>query len=164
MKRRTIGMNVGQSIAGFFVFMLIVLFCCLSMVLIALGTQAYHSISIETQDNLQVRTSLNYVMNRIRSMDELENIRIESFASGDAIIFVQQYDDEQYELRIFCTDGELREQFTSADVAFDPEDGVRLADLERMNVRWMADALLELEFTYADQDTHTIHAAIKSQM
>ena len=122
--KRNAPLQLGGAFASF---LLAALLLTLSLLTLTAGVKAYASISDSADENTNRRDALLYVIGKFRAMDGNAEIRIDhNAADGDLIRFVQEYDGETYETRIFCSDGYMKELLCAQSDPFDPEGGETL--------------------------------------
>lgn len=152
-----------HAVAGLFVFVLLALFALLSMLLVIIGAQTYRSITVSAEMNTQRRLGVSYVANRVRSADQSGGITLEQYGDITAIVQHVSAEDGAYENRIYCCDGELREQFVRADVPFDAQQGRTVSEIARMDVQMTAERVLYVEIEQADGTVETMHVRLRSE-
>jgi hypothetical protein len=116
-----------HAISGAFVFLLLGLFAVLSTVLVLFGVQAYSGTVDRTALHNRERILHAVVLNALQSDDRAGAVTIERLNDLDVLSIAYQYGEDAYVKRIYCYDGALRELFTDATRAFDPEEGERIS-------------------------------------
>ena len=91
--------------------LLILLFSVLSLMLVLSGAGVYKNTVENTRYNNQVRATLSYVSNKVRSADS-STIRIEQRNNISVLLFTESIEDTVYETMIYVYDGSLREMFS----------------------------------------------------
>lgn len=160
------GFRFGGAVTGWFVMMLILMFVGLSVALIALGSQAYRSITQTAEENAQKRTAVGYVINRVHAFDAKGGVRVEEVELEgqltDVLTLAEWIDGECYETRLFCADGSLREQFTHAQTPLETAyDGEKIVELAEFEVE-IAGSMIQVTFTHPDGATDTVHVALRN--
>ena len=103
---------------GFAAFVLAALLTLMATLTLAAGARAYVSVRDLAAANARKRDSLLYVIGKFRALDGRAEIVVsDNGETGDMLTFIQTIEDERYETRIFCLDGELREQFCAYGAA-----------------------------------------------
>ena len=100
--------------------LLILLFSMLSLMLVLSGAGVYKNTVENTRRNNEVRASLSYVSNKVRSADS-STIRIEQRNNISVLLFTESIEDTVYETMIYVYDGSLREMFSRQGRTFHPE-------------------------------------------
>lgn len=128
--------NAPLKMSGAFAsFLLTSFLVMLSVLTLTAGVNAYASISDSTADNTNKRDALLYVIGKFRAMDGNATIKIDhNAADGDLIRFMQKFDDELYETRIYCSGGYLKELLCAVSDPFNPEDGELLIKADAIYV------------------------------
>ena len=170
MSQRTMKTDRGlyrhAAVTNLLVVSLILLFAALSIALIVLGAQAYQAISETAYQNVQIRSTVGYVLSRIQAYDRSGAIRIEdvqlSGQSTRVMLLSEEIDGEIYETRMYCADGALREQTVHNEIPMaDAQDGEQIAKLNALHVQRDGN-LLTLEFTHVDGERQTLHGVLHS--
>ena len=99
--------------------LLILLFSVLSLMLVLSGAGVYKNTVENTRYNNQVRATLSYVSNKVRSADS-STIRIEQRNNISVLLFTESIEDTVYETMIYVYDGSLREMFSRQGRTFHP--------------------------------------------
>jgi hypothetical protein len=147
-----------HAIGGAFAFALIGLFAVLSLLLVAIGTQAYRSVVNASDVNSDARCGVNYLLNRTRSCD----INGGASIKNGALVLPSLLDGEEYEVYIYLYDGWLTEQFVGEGEEFAPECGEKLIEAETMELAEEG-GLIRVRIGMASGDAETIHIARRSQ-
>lgn len=140
---------------------LVCLFALLSVLVIAIGVQAYNQVVRNADANAQLRTSLSYTANKIRAHDGLGEIAAAREGGIDTLALFQAIEGEAYVTYIYCYDGMLYEWFTAADAAFDPELGEALVPMESFRAS-VGDNRVEQWYVNTDGVRYTQYTAIIS--
>ena len=106
-----------------FVWLLLSLFALASALTVLLGAQAYRTIHARSEDSAQGRILRSFVRSAVQSEDARGAIRVEEFDGVKTLTLTRVIDGVEYDWRIYCHGGELRERFTSSGRKFDPELG-----------------------------------------
>lgn len=132
-----------HSIDVFFVLCLFMMFAlCLSALLLA-GAKSYQRISQNSQDNFDLRTSLFYVTNKMRSADS-GGISLGEFGTGDAIFLEEEVDGVLYVTKIYQYEDCLMELFAEQGNDLDPVAGVEVTKVSDFQVEKIEGELLEV--------------------
>lgn len=117
-----------SAINGLLVFLIYGMFALFALFLVVIGARVYKSVVAIGDSNAAMRTGFCYISNKVRmngdggvSLDEVDGLPVltlRSLISG-----------EEYETRIYYTDGVLWEQFMPAYAGFDPADGEKIVAL-----------------------------------
>ena len=150
-----------HSISGAFVFLLLGVFAVFSMLLTVLGAQAYREIIDESSSHTRGRIMQTFVRNAVRAQDEADAVSIEEYDGVPVLAIHSDIDGEGYTQYIYCWQGELRELFTSARYAFEPEDGTLICEAEGFEAA-LENGLLTARMTDAEGTVSTAYIACRS--
>ncbi len=149
-------MNRKHTIDTLFVFLLYGLFALLSMLLILIGSRIYKRTVENTEARGDVRASLSYVANKIRSSDRAA---LETRGSLSVLVLTQTVDGEDFETCIYYTGGALKEYLIEAGSPFHPEKGETVTALTAFSFA-EEDGLLTVTSAGRDGRPHTMHIAL----
>jgi hypothetical protein len=148
-------------------------FLMISSMLIVSGANVYNSVSRSMTAGSALRSSSAYLANRLRGCGDAEKVLIgstresvgatgtqQSLESGDMLILEENYDGDTYYTRIYLYDGWLRESFLWSEVAFYPEDGERIVEVEDFSVE-KDGALVSYSFSYPDAPSSNCSIALR---
>lgn len=107
------------SIDIIFVMTLFAIFTILSSLVIVIGINVYKNISDNQKDNNQIRTTLTYIVNKVRANDEEAKIYIENKDNVDVLVFESDMDGTAIQNLIFFHNGELKEATIAKGDDFD---------------------------------------------
>ncbi len=107
------------SIDIIFVMTLFAIFTILSSLVIVIGINVYKNISVSQDNNNQIRTTLTYIVNKVRANDEAEMIYIENKDNTDILVFESDMDGTRIQNLIFYNNGELKEATIAKGDDFD---------------------------------------------
>ena len=98
---------------------------CISVLLVLLTcASVYRNLVDAGEDAYNCRTAFGYLTTRIR---QAEAVRLEG---NETLILIETLDGEQYETRVFCTDGYLRELYTISGALISEEAGEPILEVE----------------------------------
>jgi len=108
------------------------IFAVLSLVLVAVGIKFYTNISNKVNDNSQMRNTVAYLENKIRSNDYKGGIDVVKIDGKDVLILSSTADDA-LKTAIYVDDGHLKEYLSqNDDVKLGYGDTI--ADVQDMNI------------------------------
>ena len=102
-----------------------------------------------------------FVRNAVRAQDEADAVSIEKYDGVPVLAIHSDIDGEDYTQYIYCWQGELRELFTSARYAFEPEDGTPICEAEGFEAV-LENGLLTARMTDAEGTVSTAYIACRS--
>lgn len=156
--------QVGHALTGFFVLILISVFALLSLLLTILGAKDYRAVVSATNSNAGVRTSVHYILNRLRSGDESGHVRIERHDDRDELVLVEEHEGVLYENRIYCYGGYLMELFSLPGDNLSAEDGDKLTPMEEMHVQKTGENLYQIILLSKDGKMTKTHFSLRSTL
>ena len=116
------------SIQNMFVILVLAVFLVFSMLMVVLGAMCYVGLEEKSQDVNNKRILQSFVRSTLAAREENSAVRVED----DLLIVEYVYEEindedewveETYRLYIYAHDGQLRQQFISAERAFVPDNG-----------------------------------------
>lgn len=163
MKKRKGGAASNHMVGGLITFALFALFVVLSLLIVVIGVDGYREVVDRGERTGALRTSLGYVMGKLRSEAASDGVRL-SEKEGVPMLVLTQFSDEgdPLETIIFHRDGALYETYQNASVMeFNPEYGTRIVDVEAFAVEQAAADLLSITATIETGESQTVHAALR---
>ena len=109
--------------SSFLVLLVFGLFAVTSLLLVMIGANVYKSTVRQTDLNGEMRSSLNYVVNKVRANDVKDGVSVEKIDGYDVIVLKRSYDGEPYYTYLYCDAGILKELFVDASYGFHPDEG-----------------------------------------
>lgn len=128
----------------FCVLALMLLFLSISLLLVALGTNVYKTVVRSMNDNYEFRTSLSYVATKIRQGDEAGKLAFRPLNGINALVMEEEHDGIVYQTWIYHYNKGLYEMFAEKNTPFQPQDGMRIMDVESFEIKPVAPKLLSL--------------------
>ncbi len=147
MKRKT-------HISDVFPVMLLLIFTLSILSFVIFSAKLYKAVVRQSEDTVDTDIAARYMIEKIRSHDELGNIEISDFNGHTAVKMRKIVKNEPHVTYIYVYDGFLRELYAEEeDIAEYGEDsGTEILELKDMNIESLSDDLLEFKFT--DQNDH----------
>ena len=133
-----------HSIDVFFVLCIFLAFALSLSALLVVGAKTYQSISENTEDNYQLRTSLLYVSNKVKAFSEKGMVYKGEFNGGDALFLSENIDGVSYITKIYSYEGQLYELFSEADNDLDAVSGTKITDVSAFEVTEIEKNLLQI--------------------
>ena len=126
------------------IFCIMILFAMLSLSALALvagSIKSYKNVSINAQNSSQLRASLSYVTNKIRTFDKNGAVQIKSINGTDTLVITAVYDGDLYEMLLYFYDGYLKEQFILKGEKLDMAGGNSIAKIKSFTMDKETDSL-----------------------
>lgn len=123
------------------------LFCVLaasSLLVAVMGAQVYEGIAARMGDHYTSRTTLSYIVNKVRQNDLAGGVWLGELGDGPALVMEQEVDGSLYQTWIYQSGGELRELLTRADNPIRPEDGQVIMSVEHLAMEQVSQGLFRL--------------------
>ena len=120
--------QIGHTISGTFVFLLLGIFAVCSTGMVVLSIQAYHSAEERSQEHNDARILASYVRSMLRAEDGYASVYMLPGQDSDQLVLEHDYDGDIYLTRIYCSGGNLREWFYNAQTPFVPDEGEAICD------------------------------------
>lgn len=118
----------GHSVEALFPFVIFVLFAALSMLLVYIGSDIYSSILVRADRNAEIRTTLSYVANKVRTHDVEDAIAVRVVNGTEILVLTEEVDGVEYENLIYWYDGMVCETFVKAENEFELSYGETLVE------------------------------------
>lgn len=119
-----------HSIDILFMFILLAVFAVLSVLIIYIGSGVYYKISENKEINEQSRTTLSYVVNKVRSIGNEEDVYVKEDNGRDILVIKSELYDNVVETLIYEYDNKLMEMMVSEGDTFDLQFGDILMKIE----------------------------------
>lgn len=133
------------------------LFCVLaasSLLVAVLGAQVYEGIAARMGDHYTSRTTLSYIVNKVRQNDQGGGVRLGKLGDGPALVMEEEIGGSSYQTWIYQSGGELRELLTRSDNTIRPEDGQSIMPVDHLEIAQVGDGLFRLSVqTNSGEDT-----------
>lgn len=140
-----------HSVEVIFVLLLFAVFAVLSVLLIFIGSDNYNSI-IHAQDiNMDTRTAVSYISNKIHANDRKSAIEVTQIDGVDILVLKYEKNGEQFQNLIYCYENAIREALTYEGLEFDLSYGEKLLEAQSMNISYKPEQKLVC-FAIIDSD------------
>lgn len=142
------------SVRGVFIFALLAAFALLSLIVVVVGARAYKVINDTADASYASRTSMSYLIGKVRGADEAGMIAVLQQDGMDVLSLGGDYGGERYNTYIYCKDGAIYEYFASANQAFSPDFGEAILTASSLSFRLEQNILL-VDLVDGDGEAHT---------
>lgn len=136
-----------------FIMLLFLIIVIVSVMIILLGQNIYESINDDRAYNYEKRVSLSYIANKVRQADKENSISLIGNEDNSTLVIREKYDEEYYETWIYYYNNGLYELFTDEDNEFNPEDGIKIMDVDSFLIEKINNQLYK--FTAEKDETGT---------
>ncbi len=123
--------KIRHTIDTFAALLLFGVFAVCILAVLLTGAKAYRRLTLRDQLAYDRSTCLQYIATKVRQSDRLEEIQIEEFGGGDALVLAAGQD---YSTWIYCLDGWLMELYCYAAERLAPEEGWPLIEAEELSL------------------------------
>lgn len=121
------GQTRRHGLDSVFVLLLFGVFACCLMLVLLTGARSYKSVADRGEVAYEQRICTQYIATKVRHNDYSGGVTVGPFSEEEpelSTLFLHQtIEGEDYWVRIYCYDGTVRELFTEANQAMEPEDG-----------------------------------------
>lgn len=132
---------------------ILALFCAFAAAVLGVlltGAQAYQSIAGNMAAQYDERTCLAYLDTKLRHYDVRGQVTVRQFGGHDTLALAESVDEDTYITLIYYADGYIRELYCETGLQFQPEDGEKIIAARELEIRQIADDLLQLVCVSAD--------------
>lgn len=149
----------GRGVDTLCAMLLLTTFTVLCLFLVLTGTRVYQKTVTEMGDNNQVRSTLSYVANKVRSSDVQNGV---SLTEHNGIPVLMITSESSYETAIYYYDGVLRELYQPSGTEFIPGRGEALASVAGFSMQQQPDGLLYFSVTDSSGGEETLALSLRS--
>lgn len=123
-----------QSTQTLFVLLIACIFTVISLFLVLLGADAYRNSLQSITVNHQIRATLSYTANQIRSADRAEDVAVNTVDGQQVLRIHSQEASKTGNTYLYFHNGFLMELFTSDEEPFKPEQGEKITEIKQFSV------------------------------
>ncbi len=120
------------SLLGFYTIGIAMLFLAGFFMLIIFGTQNYHNAVAGQNNDMQSRAILSYLSTTVKGYDVQGTVNIEDSEYGQELVISDG--DSGYELRIFCYEGKLMEEYVLQNTRYLLEDAQTIGETDTFDL------------------------------
>ncbi len=136
--------------------LLFLIIVIMSVMIILLGQNIYENINKDRADNYEKRVSISYIANKVRQADKEKSIRVENSGDVQALVIREVYGEDYYETWIYYYNGGLYELFTGENIQFNPEDGMKIMNIDSFSIERLSNKLYKFTAGYDKSNTELI--------
>ncbi|WP_312700069.1 DUF4860 domain-containing protein [Sedimentibacter sp.] len=140
--------NKQSSFQLIFIMLLFLIIVVMSVMIILHGQKIYESINEDRSYNYEKRVSLSYIANKVRQADRENSIRIENSGDIQSLVIRELYDGDYYETWIYFYNGGLYELFAGEGIPFNPDDGMKIMDVDSFSIERLNNKLYKFTAGY----------------
>lgn len=143
-----------------FVLCLFVMFAVVLLYILFFGVRVYQSISQKANLNYEQRTSLLYLVNKIRAYEQIDCIELGTFEDQDALLLKEEINGIEYVTKVYEYDGQLMELFMEEGTDLEPVAGTKITQVHSLDMEKLENGLVQ--FTVELMDGSNSSIVIKS--
>ncbi len=159
LKKRT-------RISDLFPILLFLIFTLSALGVVMISAQLYRSIVNKAGSVLDADIASNYIVEKFRSQDESDKIKVSDFKGHDAVKLIQDGSEGTFVTCIYVYDGYLRELYVKeSELESCSEDsGVTILEIKEMDIEELAENVLEVNFIGEDNNISKAVVSVKSSL
>ena len=151
-----------HSLSTVFLFSLIIIFALFVFIVAMLGIKSYYKVVDNADQSYQVRSSMLYVVNKLRSVDQEDSVALERREGIDVLVLKETIKDETYETLIYFAQGALREIYKNINTDTDLSLGDEVVAVNDFIVKINGD-MVYFSITDIDDKSYETHVLMESQ-
>ncbi len=157
-------MKKQTSISDIFPVALFLIFTFSVTFFVIISVQLYRSIVKHSGSSEDTDMAARYMVEKIRSHDELGNITVTDYMGHEAVRLDKMVKDQPYVTYIYVYNGTLRELYVEeSELSNCMEDsGTEILEITDMNIEKISDDLLRFNFSGNDNNNSEAIVALKS--
>lgn len=140
-----------HSIEVVFVAVLFSIFAVLSMLLIFIGSDVYKGVLQDTEKNTDMRNSISYLVNKIRTNDRKDAIVIEEIEGVPVLVLKNEKNGTVYKNLLYYHDGAIKEALTEEGMEFELSYGQDVMQVNGFDISYSEEEHI-LSITVEDCD------------
>lgn len=144
------------------VFMLLVftIFAVASLLLVLIGAGVYRGVVRDSDANNQMRATLSYVANQVRTYDNQDGVRLEEIDGLQVLVMPSESDGMHYVTYLYYHEGQIKELYLTEKRPFDPTKGQTVAQVENFTMEQQESTLI-FSATDVDQQTMSLRLTLR---
>ena len=115
--------GTNHKLDSLFILLIFSVFAVVSLFLVAIGAGLYQRVAERMGINEEVRSSLSYVVNKVRANDEAGALSLKTYGGVPVLCMKQNGEDSGLTNYIYFYNGEICELLSFDDEGFQPENG-----------------------------------------
>lgn len=151
-----------RNLSGLLVLLIFAVFAISVLMILLSGADIVRRLTGRGQDAYDHRTAVQYLTTRVHQADSAGSVAVGAEEGGDVLILTEEIDGAQYETRVYCYDGYLREMFCSAGAGLPPEFGEKILPMTSFRIA-LEDSVLSGSFTLTDGSSEAFCLFLRSK-
>lgn len=123
-----------HAVDSVLILLIFTIFAVSSLFLVIIGANAYRGVVRDSDQNDQIRSSLSYVVNKVRAGDSAGAVRLTQKQGVAVLELVERSGEQAYSTYLYFYQGEIRELFQQTDGEFQPEKGLLVSKADRFSM------------------------------
>lgn len=145
-----------------FVIGLFCIFALSSFFLISIGANIYRKTVAHMDENFNTRTSLSYVVEKVRQADAEGAVSIGTFEGNPAVILSSEVNGIEYHTYIYEYQGMLKELMERSDISLSATAGQDILAMDRFEITAVNDHLVQCTMKTPEENTISFYICIRS--
>lgn len=151
-----------HNLTGVLVLVIFAVFMVSVLRVLLSGADIVQNISRRDQQTYLQRTAVQYITTRIRHADQHGCVTVENSGEESTLVLTEEIDGRQFQTRVYCCDGYLREMFCEAGTALPPEFGEEILAMKDFQIT-CEDALLRGQLMFPDGSQEELFFLLRSE-
>lgn len=145
-----------KTIDILFALLLFAIFAISVLLVLLSGGRIYKGVVDDMTEHYQGRTSISYIVTKLRHCDSEDAVAIEQYGDSDALMLTESGSDgKRYVTTIYLYDGTVREQYNEEGKQFAPETGTAIVDVKSIHFSFANGNMVLIEYETANGSFET---------
>lgn len=153
-----------KKLGSFGALILLFLFLCSAIMLVILEVVTYEHITQSSLEQVDIRSPIQYLTERIRSFDCKEGIEVKKVQGVDALVFTEVEGENTYETWLYGYNGSLCEMSRCKTDTFKLEDGKVIAKVNNLSIKTVQPNLIKVKLKDHAGREHTYAVLVRSNL
>lgn len=123
-----------RNLSGVLVLLLFAVFAVTVLLVLLSGADTLRNLTQRDQTTHSQRTAVQYLTTRIRQADVSGAVSADNATEVSTLILTETISGQQYQTRVYCYEGYLREMFCQAGAGLPPEFGEEILPMAGFTV------------------------------
>ena len=151
-----------RNMSGVLVLLVFAVFMVSVLLVLLSGADTVQRLTRRDQRSYHHRTAVQYITTRIRQSDAAGAVSVRSSEAGDMLVLTETIEGWDYETRVYCCEGYLREMFCEAGAALPPEFGEEILPMDSFGASLAGDTL-QVTLALPDGGSEELFLVIRSE-
>lgn len=145
-----------------FVIGLFCIFALSAIFLISIGANIYSKTVTNMDENFRTRTSLSYVVEKIRQADREGAVSVGTFEGNPAVILDSEANGTEYRTYLYEYNGMLKELMERSDLSLSASAGQDIMEMEQFELTLVNDHLIHCTLQTPKEDPVSFYICVRS--